>query len=331
MPFDIGSLGMQAAGGAVGGLLGLALEGHNDRRQIRQQGKLQEMQIQGQKQMGEFNYEQQMKMWEATNYKAQMEQLKKAGLNPALLYGMSGGGGQTASSTPGSVSGGTAQGQSGEALGGSGMGMQLGMMTAQQELIKAQAENLKADTENKRGVERSEGEARIESIGQGINNAVIQGRIMKLEEQMKQVNLEVEKGTIEEKIMTISHIAAKLAAEVTMAEAQNMIDQATKETKIQTIRTQAITALLTNATMRQKIQVDKAQIQTWATQLSQGWENLSQRGQELRIHEFKSNMEARNPGLWNVLGGALQGLLDEVSDITTGRDPKFEQRRKVNP
>ena len=34
-------------------------------------------------------------MWKDTNYSAQMEELKKAGLNPGLLYGMSGGGATT--------------------------------------------------------------------------------------------------------------------------------------------------------------------------------------------------------------------------------------------
>ena len=35
-------------------------------------------------------------MWNYTNYENQKKHLEAAGLNPALLYGMSGGGGATA-------------------------------------------------------------------------------------------------------------------------------------------------------------------------------------------------------------------------------------------
>lgn len=325
MPFDIGTLGMQAASGAVGAGMGLLLEDHNDRRQLKQQGKLQELEIKGQKEMGEFNLQQQMKLWELTNYKAQAEQLEKAGLNRALLYGMSGGGGQTAAANTGNVSGGSAEGQSGEALAGGGMGMQLGMMAAQQELIKAQAENLKADTENKRGVERSEGEARIESIGQGISNAIIQGRIMKLEEQMKGVETEIAQGTKEEKIQTITHIATKLAAEVTMAEAQNMIDQATKEAKIQTIRTQAIGALLQNLMAKQNIKASQAQVRKWAVDIAQGWENLSQRGQEIQIRKFEAEIKANYPGIGNTLGRLLNDGVEEIFEGTNGGREKRQE------
>jgi len=53
-----------------------------------------------------------MEMWKNTSYAAQKEQMQKAGLNPALLYGMSGGGGQTT-------------GGSGVAVGGNGMGIDI--------------------------------------------------------------------------------------------------------------------------------------------------------------------------------------------------------------
>ncbi|AXH75642.1 MAG: DNA pilot protein [Microviridae sp.] len=146
MPF-IEALGQQAASQAVGGILGLALGGINDRRQLKQQSKLQAMQIQGQKEMTDYNTGKQLEMWEKTGYGAQKDQMMRAGLNPALLYGTSGGGGQTANITAGNVSGADAPKGGGEAISGMGMGLQT---LAQLQLLKAQKENIEADTELKK-------------------------------------------------------------------------------------------------------------------------------------------------------------------------------------
>ena len=67
----------------------------------------------------DYSYGKQMDMWNATNYPAQVEQLNKAGLNPALEYGMKGGGGVTTGSPTTGVQGGAA--------GNIGMGIESGM------------------------------------------------------------------------------------------------------------------------------------------------------------------------------------------------------------
>lgn len=312
MPFDIGSLGMQAAGAGVGTILGLALEGHNDRRQLEQQGKLQAQQIQGQKEMGEFNLQQQLKLWEATNYSAQIEQMRKAGISPGLIYGMKGGGGTTAATQPGQVSGGIAANQSGEALASAGMGMQLGMMQAQRQLIEAQTENVKADTAKKTGIETRKGEAEIQSIGADIDNKIIQGRILKLEEQLQTAATKIAEGTIEEHIRIISQTAAKLDAEVTMAEAQNFIDQATKEAKVAKIVTDAVTATVQQQLLRSNIEVNAAEIRKMVADVAQGWENLSQKGQQIQIQQFAENLKAKFPTISQTLGRAFNDGIESI-------------------
>ena len=83
-----------------------------------------------------------LQMWQDTNYSAQIDQMKKAGVNPALLYGQSGGGGTTTGgSTPG-INGTGAPSGGGEILAMQGMGLQTQMMQANIELAKSQA-NLK--------------------------------------------------------------------------------------------------------------------------------------------------------------------------------------------
>lgn len=140
-------------GGVIGTGLGLLLEDHNDRRQIDQQKKLQDLQIGGQKELADYQQRQQMEMWNKTNYAAQIQHMKEAGLNPALMYGMGGGGGQTTGAAgQGQVGGGAAPNGGGELQ---GMGLQGAMMAAQIENIKADTENKKASaggtTETTRG------------------------------------------------------------------------------------------------------------------------------------------------------------------------------------
>lgn len=132
----------------IGGGMGQIFGGMNDQRQLNQQGALNEQQAQIQKQLTNFNMKKQLELWEKTNYGAQIEQLKKAGLNPSLIYGMKGGGGATTAVAPGSVAGGQAtQGGGGEALTMAGLGMESAARTA---LLKAQKENIEADTANKK-------------------------------------------------------------------------------------------------------------------------------------------------------------------------------------
>lgn len=104
----------------------------------RRNRKAMNMQIDGSKQMAEFNRQQQMKLWEDTNYSAQMEQMRKAGLNPGLMYEMGGPGGQTGA-LGGTVSAPDMEGYGGGTQGGIAQAM--GMM-----MQKAQIENINADT-----------------------------------------------------------------------------------------------------------------------------------------------------------------------------------------
>lgn len=141
-------LGLQAAGQVFGAGMGMMMGKWNDERQEEQQRRLQAMQIQGQKEMMDYGYGKQLQMWKDTSYGPQMELMRKAGVNPALIYGMSGGGGQTTGNASGSVSGATAQQNPGEVQAMTAMGLQMGQMAAQTELLKAQAEKTKTETEN---------------------------------------------------------------------------------------------------------------------------------------------------------------------------------------
>ena len=147
---------MQAVGGAVNAGMGMVLGAYNDRRQLKQQDKLLKQQEGYNRNAAQFSHDLQYDMWQKTNYPAQMEQMKKAGLNPALMYGMSGGGGTTTgSATQSAPQGGGAPAGGGEAMAMMQMGMQNQMLQAQKDLIEAQTKKTNAEAENEAGANRA--------------------------------------------------------------------------------------------------------------------------------------------------------------------------------
>ena len=114
-----------------------------------------------------------------------MDQMKKAGLNPGLMYGQGGGGGTTANVNSGSVTGGQAAGQSGEIQAMMGMGLQREMLQAQKEVLASQADLNRAEAEKKRGVDTSKTQAEIDNLLQGYDNLRNTYDLQQLEKSMK--------------------------------------------------------------------------------------------------------------------------------------------------
>lgn len=138
-------LGM-IGGSAAGQVIGFGLQALGQGMQRRQQEKLNKIQEASNQRMMDYSNKKQLEMWEATSYPAQIEQMKKAGLNPGLMFGMGGSGGATTGgTTPLGVSGGNAQAPH---MGAFDIA-QLGLMAAQKANIEADTANKQADTANK--------------------------------------------------------------------------------------------------------------------------------------------------------------------------------------
>lgn len=325
------SAGGQVASGAIDAGLGLIMEHHNDKRQIRQQQKLTDIQTEAQRNLSQYNQDLAYQMWEKTNLGAQKKLAESIGMNSAMLYGGGAGPGGSTTMTPGSVSGGqAAQAPQTTAHGDAGMGLQVGMMTAQKQLLEAQARNLDANTAKTSGVDTENVGMQTQSLAQQITNA-------KVAEQVQRLELKFQGETYEDRVDQILYTAKNAMFAQEMAERSNYIQKATRDEQVDIIRRAATEALLRNGLTEaqtkeigSKIQVNEAQIKTWSTQLTQGWENLDKTEKQIRIQAFKAEIEAKQPGLFNVIGGVLSGALDEISDLTTGRDSKYRQDKKVN-
>lgn len=229
------SMGNAAAGTAssIGGaIMGLALGGINDRRQLRQQERLQELAMAGNKEMALFNYDQQMKMWEATNYNAQVEQLKKAGLNPALLYAKGGAGGMTNAAQAQGIAAGQAPQGGGEVQKMMEIGMQTQMMQSQIKLMEAQAKKANAEAEYTGGVQTDMGKTSIQSMTQGMEESKAKTRLIQAQEDAQEIDNAYSGATLEQKIANYANEASRIWANARSAMAQADIDNASKETRI---------------------------------------------------------------------------------------------------
>jgi len=169
-----------------------------ERRNYRNERNLMGLQQQNQMGLNQQGHDLQMDMWNKTNYGAQMEHIKNAGLNPALMYGMSGGGGTTA----GSQGGGSAS------KGSSQQGRQMDMSNL---LVGAQAEKLKEETKDivsartkRDGPDTNAVNTGIDKVNQEIANLIKSGKVIEADFDLKvtqneqaQIDRDIKQGNLD--------------------------------------------------------------------------------------------------------------------------------------
>lgn len=316
MPNWLDILGQTMTGQAAGGILGMAFGGINDQRQLRQQEDLQRLQIQGQKEMTDYGFKKQLQMWLDTNYSAQVEQLKKAGLNPALLYGMGGSGGATTGGGTGTVQGGHSPTGGGEMQTMAGMGIGAPLIAAQIEKTKAETANINADTANKpiqgKNIQADtenkltqneilEIENHIKGRTQNMAIAIIQTELSQKTEQLQITANEkkVSDETLQQQIDTVK-------AELSAIYIRNLLIQA------QTINTRQDTAYKI-----QQIVASKQQIIMWVQENMREWDKMPLENRKIRVQEM-IGQTIEDQAIWNtILGG-----IDKLKNITTESQPK---------
>lgn len=322
--FDIGAIGAgaatQAAEGLVGAGMGLLLEKHNDKRQIKQQQKLTDMQMKANKDMALFNYDQQMKMWEATNYDAQKKQLEKAGLNPGLLYGMSGGGGATtAAAQGGSASSGSAPTGGGEIMGMLSQKMQLALLDAQRKNIEADTANKQADTTKKSGVDTELAKGTLANVIQDTQNKKAQETLTKVQTELANIEQQYQQGTLSKRIDLLFDTDNKLINEINLLQTDLEIKQETKEAAIDAVKQELAGIILRNTQTESQTKLTNEQIkqvtqsiQTQIKQLQQTDRQLSQKDQDILIDKARNQLI--ETGIWV---GAASGVARDMINILT--------------
>lgn len=314
----IQDFGMQAAQGGLGAIMGLALGSINDKRQLQQQEALQGLEIKGQKEMTDYNMMKQLQMWKDTSYPAQMEQLRKAGLNPGLIYGMGGAGGQTTGQASGNVTG-------GHAPVGGGEGMAMMTNAIQMGLLKAQKENIEADTKNKL--------AQVPVAGAQATNLAAETALKNLQAGLLEIDTKFQNESFDKRLDMITAELSKTLSEADLTKTQGEIATATKQDTIKQAKAEAIGAILYNAKLEaetKNIKQDTAESKERVMNLKMQYRKM---GQEIMIMWDSLSNETRNSNtlqqaqLWKELGlpegisaaaaGAAAGILTRGASMST--------------
>lgn len=251
-----------AAGAALNTGLGLMLQGHNDRRQVEQQQKLNTVNRADYQQRLGMQEAKEMRMWENTSYAAQVEQMKKAGLSPGLQYGGSGAGGSTVGGTAGSGGG-------SQAPAGGNEIMNLQLMQAQKELIQAQTGKAQAETQKTAGVDTDLTRA--------------QGGIAEIERSMKSDTYDVTYSKLQAE-------ASKMESEAQKAYADKTVSQATVETEIKMKQGELIGLGLANELKESGVKLTDEQIKATIASVQQKWKEVSIKEGKLELDKFVNDV-----------------------------------------
>lgn len=290
----------------IGQGMGMLFGAQQDARQFKQQDKLNANQLKYNKQAAEHARELSMKTWRETNLPAQMAMADEAGLNPALLYGQGGAGGQTVGGNTSGVNGGNA----GDPNAGVGMGMQ---MASQLALQKAQKENIEADTDNKK--------AQANTQGAQAENLVAQTALTNFQSKIAEIEGKIKESTRQDVEQEIAMNAQKAINENEIAFQKATISKATQQEQINQIRAEAVGATIKNDLMRAGIQVDNAKVKQIASEIQQKWRELELKGEANRINESNNDkmVEAIIQSAWIGAGSRVVGDVIGILTKTGGK------------
>lgn len=197
-PSALGNAAIGIGSGLIEAFTGYEMGRNNANRQYRQTKKLMD-----------YQNLKAMEMWHNTGYGPQVEQMRKAGINPALMYGMGGGGAQTTGSTGGSAA--QAPTPNVDLNMGTMMGLQMQreLLEAQKKVLEADARLKNTDADMKAGVGTEEAKSRID--------------LNKIKLAWDKIDLEVKEKSKEDAIRMITYQADEMAYKANVMEAESAV------------------------------------------------------------------------------------------------------------
>lgn len=258
--------------GAGGGLLGMINQRKREDRLYDRSKELMGIQFGNQKALNKQGADLSYENWLRTNYPAQVEQLKKAGLSVGMMYGQSGAGGATAQTgSGGSASMGSPQDAKfmniSDILSASKIAQEV-------ELMKAQSKKLEAEASSISGEEGTVGGSQVAANLANALNAKSQAKLNNL-------GFEIGDATKGDQI-------DKVFYEVEQLSKQN--DLTVEQTNL--AKEQALTQGVDRQLKRANINLSKQQITKMIADVKQGWQKLSNDLQQYGIMNQANKLRA---------------------------------------
>lgn len=310
--------------GAMAASAGAQVISNNQQR--KQQERLNEQSRQEQEKLNASNQKLQMQTWKDTGMPAQAEQLRKAGMNPGLMYSQ--GGSQPQMGSPG-----------GNISGGQASAPNL-MMNAQElaniELTKAQTDNVKADTAKKTGADTANVNANTANVIQQTNNAVIDGQIKQFQKTNEEVRANVNQASQEAQIKQIEAEAAKTIETATQQYLQNQITAEAKDNLIQQVALQNAETRVNIAAKQAGTELTQAQtaetaakIQKIAAEVARMQAQTDQGLEEIMLKRMQTEFNTSTPAQikqWTEIGVDISHMFkrgNTTNNTTNNHNPTF--------
>lgn len=298
------------AAGAVGGAIYGAISTKvRNKRQFEEQKQLYDIQARHNEDLAKFNQDLATDTWKQTGPVGQMEQLNKAGLNPALIYGdASGGGGTTGNVQAGATGTASAPGY-GDASAYTGMGIQL---ATQLKLLQAQKENIEANTQKTIAETPGEGQTQakiateIGSLTQGIQSDKAKQALTEVQTQISQIELQIKTETKEDVSQQITDAARKTNEELQILQNQNTITTYEAQNAQATANENLIALQLKNDNMRKQLNLTDEQIKQIANSIKNDNTRVAI---EQKVKDITGSEELVGKIIGNIMGILTHGII----------------------
>lgn len=303
--FDIGaSVAGQALGGAMANAQAKDLMAEQTRRA---------------KELGIFNREQQMQLWRDTNYSAQAEQMRKAGLNVGLMYKGAGQGGTTSANAGGMPS------ASGAYANPMELATQMEANRANIEVAKAQARDLNASAKVKEDTGVDKAKAEIGLLNANTGNAEADTKLKEVNTEIQRINKEIVDEGKAYSVFKIVAEAEKMQGEARSANVKANIDKATQETEIDKVNASYIGLLLNNDLNRQNIKLTTEQIEKVKTEIKTLQQNANTAENTQKATEAFQDAMIKL-GIGKLASDTLMG----IGSLVTRKPTVINQTKEVN-
>lgn len=282
--------------GAVNTGIGMIAGHQAERRNYRNNRNLMGLQNEYQRGLNEQGHELQMDMWNKTNYGAQVGHMKDAGLNPALMYGGAGQGGQSGSQGGGSAS-----------MGSSSQGKQMGMenmlVGAQINSLNAKAKSDNANADATSGYQGDESRSRRDLNITLSNNNMATLDLIKANTKFKGVETDIKEI---EKSMTLEQLTeniAKTRAEWMKLNTDKDLTLANMNNIVRLTAAQSWKTINENRLIDSKVDLTNEQVNKVAAEIDVMFGNLNVNVGRLSNEEAKTMLIKKQQQLEVVLTG----------------------------